>query len=92
MRTTTQYSIGSARFARCLSCKGEGEQHFAHTDPERDWSEPCGDCDGLGEWRESPADPIEALHAARRQRRWGPAYAMRYGEVRQAVVSPVVLP
>lgn len=69
MRTTTHYSIGATRFARCLSCNGEGEQHFAHTDPERDWTEPCGDCAGRGEWRESPADLLERMAHARKLNR-----------------------
>lgn len=82
----------------CRHCAGTGSVTVNNTnpfgygpDPQCDEDVSCGECSGDGWIRTAPVDPIALLRQARQHARasWG---AMRYGEIRQTVVSPVVLP
>lgn len=70
-----------AHWRTCPVCKGEGVP----------LSQRCaGGCSGgdVTVW----IDPIVLLRSARRGARFPGQPAMRYGEIRQRVVSPVLLP
>lgn len=82
---------------RCPDCAGDGSILVNRTnpygygpDPQCDHYVACHTC--CGGWiRWAPADLLVRLKPARQHARasWG---ALRYGELRQRVVSPVVLP
>jgi len=57
--------------AWCTACNGEGKRYFADGsgDPERDYTEKCGVCDGDGFWRVDPLDSLEVLALKRRYAR-----------------------
>lgn len=85
----------------CRHCEGSGEiiinntnPHGYGRDPQCDEARPCSVCRGRGYVMTVPADPILQLPKWRRaylRSRYGGA-AIQYGALRQAVVSPVVLP
>lgn len=81
-------------FAKCKACQGAGEHLDPHYsgNPALETSSYCSDCAGTGRVRIGPVDPIEQLASARKRRYTSPFYAQRYGEIRQRVVSPVMLP
>ena len=84
----------------CLDCHGAGETIRNDTnpygygpDPQCDVPVTCMSCDGAGWMQMVPADPMLELREARRNRhKVFPINAMRYGALRQRVVSPVALP
>lgn len=85
----------------CRECDGTGEITMNNTNPHGYGRDPqcdeyfqCQECGGCGVVCMVPADPIMELAKWRRMHlrsRYGGA-SIQYGALRQAVVSPVVLP
>ncbi len=82
----------------CRECNGAGELIFNDSwcrDPQQEYAVKCAECSGDGWIRTAPIDPICLLAKARNDfRKFGryPHVAMRYGSLRQTVVSPAPLP
>jgi hypothetical protein len=85
---------------KCRTCNGAGETthndtnpHGYGPDPQCDYGVRCDDCGGEGWIRFAPVDPLVALQRVRRDRyKLFPINVVRYGELRQRAVSPVMLP
>lgn len=83
----------------CPDCDGAGEhvRNDSHVrDPQCEYEVTCSTCGGDGELTDSVRDPILQLRRARELVRYGsrsePFNHIRYGAIRQRVVSPVALP
>ena len=81
---------------RCKDCAGTGAFELPAHDPQHDTFRACATCKGEGWIRWAPVDPIEHLAGARRDFMRcfpsGERAGLRYGDIRQRVVSPVNLP
>jgi hypothetical protein len=84
----------------CPTCKGDGLVEVRPSSlcvPGEEYDAQCPRADCYDGWiRTRDEDPLEQLQLARKRYRQGwPNYAYagkRYGEIRQRVVSPVMLP
>lgn len=89
------YSRNTPTEHLCPKCKGAGElvkNNSWNQDPQHDVQVPCTNSLCMDGWvRWAHIDPLELLERARAARRRSPAHAVRYGEIRQRVVSPVYL-